>query len=101
MRASAICVLVLSSMVSPCCAQLPTDDCFSAASRDADKAIQYCTKAIKSGRLTDYELVHSLNNRGWAYYRKSDYDRAIQDYNQAIHLKPDYQPSHRAEAKRH
>jgi tetratricopeptide (TPR) repeat protein len=90
MRASAICVLLLSIMLSPCCAQLPTDNCFSEASRDADKAIQYCTEAIKSGRLTDYELVHSLNNRGWAYYRKGDYDRAVQDYNQAIHLKPDY-----------
>ncbi len=71
-------------------AQLPTDDCLNEAGRDPDKAIRYCTAAIESGRPTDYELVHSLNSRGWAYYRKGDFDRAIHDYNQAIQLKPDY-----------
>jgi tetratricopeptide (TPR) repeat protein len=71
-------------------AQLPSDDCLNEAGRDPDKAIRYCTTAIDSGRLTNYELVHSLNSRGWAYYRKADFDRAIQDYNQAIQLQPDY-----------
>jgi tetratricopeptide (TPR) repeat protein len=82
--------LVLCAAGSLGWAQLPSDNCFSEAGRDSEKAIHYCSAAIASGQLTPYELVHSLNIRGWAYYRSGDYDRAIQDYNQAIDLKPDY-----------
>jgi tetratricopeptide (TPR) repeat protein len=89
-RVTVICFLLLCSLASSGSAQLPTDHCFQEGGRDPDKAIRYCTEAIDSGRLTNYELVHSLNTRGWAYYRKGDYDRAIHDYDQAIQLKSDY-----------
>ena len=32
----------------------------------------------------------ALNNRGRAYFHKKDYDRAIRDFDLAIHLKPDH-----------
>lgn len=89
MRLSHVLLLVFN-IVSICFSQMPFDDCLAEAGRDHDKAISDCSAAIESGHLTDYELVHSLNNRGWSYYRKGDYDQAIQDYSQAIHLKADY-----------
>ena len=36
------------------------------------------------------EFAEAYNNRGLAYYRKSDYDRAIIDLNKAIEIKPQY-----------
>ena len=90
LRYLVICWLFVCAGASFEWAQLATDDCFSEAGRDSEKAIRYCTAVIDTGRLTDYELVHSLNSRGWAYYQEGDYDKAIQDYNRAIQLKPDY-----------
>src|SRR5260370_25025764 len=90
LRTTGSCFLVLCAPGRWSAGKLRSEDCMNEAGRDPDKAIRYCTTAIDSGRLTNYELVHSLNNRGWAYYRKADFNRAIQDYNQAIQLQPDY-----------
>ncbi|MCH9050323.1 MAG: tetratricopeptide repeat protein [Proteobacteria bacterium] len=57
---------------------------------DPDLQIDYCTRAIDSGDLSNEKLAHTFNNRGEAYDRKGEYDRAIADYDQAIRLKPDY-----------
>jgi lipoprotein NlpI len=53
---------------------------------DFDLSIGYCTEAIQSGQLSDQDLAIVFNNRGLAYYKKKDYDRAIEDYDQAIRL---------------
>jgi tetratricopeptide (TPR) repeat protein len=53
---------------------------------DFDLAIDYCTAAIQSSELPDQELAGAFNHRGFAYYKKKDYDRAIEDYDQAIRL---------------
>ena len=34
--------------------------------------------------------MDAFNNRGNAYFAESQFDRAIEDYNQAIRLNPDY-----------
>ncbi|MGB6481894.1 MAG: tetratricopeptide repeat protein [Candidatus Acidiferrales bacterium] len=90
MRGITIGFLVFCAMANPCRAQRPTEQCAVDAGRDPDKAIQSCTKAIEAGNLSEYEFIHSLDSRGWAYYRTGDYDKALQDFNQAIQLKPDY-----------
>ena len=36
----------------------------------------------------------AYNNRGLAYYYKGDYDRAIQDYDEAIRLNPNFAPAY-------
>ncbi|MFI5073143.1 MAG: tetratricopeptide repeat protein [Terriglobales bacterium] len=90
MRGITIGFLMLCALANPCRAQLAAEQCVVDAGRDPDKAIQSCTKAIEAGNLSDYEFVHSLDSRGWAYYRTGEYDKALQDFNQAIHLKPDY-----------
>jgi lipoprotein NlpI len=53
---------------------------------DFDLSIDYCTKAIQSGALSDQDLAIVFKNRGLAYYYKKDYERAVQDYDHAIRL---------------
>lgn len=57
---------------------------------DSDQALAYCTAAIESGRLSTANLAVTFNNRGDAYHQKGNYDRAIQDYDQAIRLNPGF-----------
>lgn len=59
--------------------------CMGGPAISLDLRISGCTTLIQSGRLLDRAFYH----RGFAYLNKGDYDRAIQDYNQAIRLKPD------------
>ena len=55
-----------------------------------DLRISGCTTLIQSGRETQSILAVAFCNRGNAYQDyKGDYDRAIQDYDQAVRLKPD------------
>ena len=55
---------------------------------DLDLAIHYYSRAIQSGELPDDQLAFTFSNRGNANYLKGNYDQAIQDYDQAIHLRP-------------
>jgi tetratricopeptide (TPR) repeat protein len=56
----------------------------------ADKAIEACTGAIKSGRYAGWERATRYLDRGNAYKAKGDYDRAVADYNKAIQIDPKY-----------
>jgi tetratricopeptide (TPR) repeat protein len=53
-----------------------------------DQSIQGCNAVIQSGKETKNDLAAAFNNRGLAYDNKKEYDRAIQDYDQAIKLNP-------------
>ncbi len=53
-----------------------------------DLGIQACSSAIQSGLLSDEQLAVAHFNRGQAYYAKGEYDAAIQDYHEAIRIKP-------------
>jgi tetratricopeptide (TPR) repeat protein len=53
-----------------------------------DQAINSCTRAIGAGQLSASSLAIIFTNRGNAYNSKGDYDRAIQDFSQAIRLDP-------------
>jgi tetratricopeptide (TPR) repeat protein len=55
---------------------------------DLDAKITGCTALIQAGQDTTENLSVIYNNRGTAYDDKGDYDHAVQDYNQAIHLNP-------------
>jgi tetratricopeptide (TPR) repeat protein len=55
-----------------------------------DIAIVDCTRAIGSGQLSDADRAITFNNRGNTYFGKRDYVHAIQDYDQAIRIKPNY-----------
>ena len=51
-----------------------------------DIKIGACTRLIQSGRFGDKNLSIIFSNRGVSYKKKGQYDRAIQDYDQAIRL---------------
>src|SRR5258707_5821265 len=57
---------------------------------DWDTQIAACTDAIKAGKGQGKGLAWAFGNRGNAYFGKAQYDRAIQDLDQAIKLDPDY-----------
>jgi tetratricopeptide (TPR) repeat protein len=53
-----------------------------------DQMIRGCTAEIQSGKRKGVVLSGAFTNRGSGYANKGDYDRAIQDYDQAIKLDP-------------
>ena len=63
-------------------------DC--ARTDDVDRAIRACTNIIAMGGQSRDNLAIAYRNRGIAYEKTSDYDRAIADYNKAIELKPQF-----------
>jgi len=67
--------------------------CNDASSSDI-QTIMGCTNLIKSGRDKKHDLLIDYNNRGVAYYNTKDYDRAINDYNAALKLDPNYAPAY-------
>ena len=54
-----------------------------------DIRIAACTRNIQSGRFIGRNLAVAFTNRGLAYKRNGQWDRAIADYSEAIRLKSD------------
>jgi tetratricopeptide (TPR) repeat protein len=54
--------------------------CNRIADVSPDDRIRSCSALIESGSQTPRTLAIAYNNRGGAYYRKGDYDIAIEDY---------------------
>ena len=71
-------------------AQSPTEwiQCLGLEGPIVDTVIDGCTAVIQSGKETREKLATAFDNRGVAYRRKGEYDRALQDYEQAIRLNP-------------
>jgi tetratricopeptide (TPR) repeat protein len=71
-------------------AQSPTEwiQCLGLEGPIVDTVIDSCTAVIQSGQGTREKLATAFDNRGVAYRRKGEYDRALQDYEQAIRLNP-------------
>ncbi|MEY9135712.1 tetratricopeptide (TPR) repeat protein [Bradyrhizobium diazoefficiens] len=53
-------------------------------------AADACTAAIKSGSLQGHDLAVLYLNRGFLASRANDFDKAIQDYGEAIKVDPQY-----------
>ena len=53
-----------------------------------DAAIRLLTKAIESGELSRENLSDVYYNRGLAWGKKGDFDKAIADYTKAIKIEP-------------
>lgn len=54
----------------------------------AELRIAACSWLLQSGKLGPKPLYHTLLNRGYAFEETGQYDRAIQDYDHVIRLKP-------------
>jgi tetratricopeptide (TPR) repeat protein len=57
---------------------------------DPDLSISGCTAMIQSGHETQQKLAVDFYNRGLAYTLKDQYDRAIEDFDEAIRINPTY-----------
>ena len=83
-----ILVLLLSALGEQALAQQNGTAETCAKEKNPDLKVQLCTRAIQSGQLSEMTRAVTFNNRGEAYYRKGQFDRAIEDYDAAIRLKP-------------
>jgi tetratricopeptide (TPR) repeat protein len=71
-------------------AQTPKEwiQCLGLEGPIVDTVIEGCTAIIQAGQEPREKLTTAFDNRGVAYRRKGEYDRALQDYEQAIQLNP-------------
>jgi tetratricopeptide repeat protein len=60
----------------------------------ADRAISACDTILK-GETNDYVRSVALAGRGWAYYEKKQFDRALADLDESIRLYPNAQRYYR------
>ncbi len=63
--------------------------CYSKfATGDYKSAVDYCTRAIDSGELSEPDLIAALINRGVALKSMGEYRRAVDDYTSALRIAP-------------
>ncbi len=84
--------LVLAAMLgaAPVLAQTSKQNWARCEDNDPDLSIGGCTAIIQAGGETNVNLAIAFTNRGIAYNDKRQYDRAIQDFDQAIRLNPSH-----------
>lgn len=87
-RKSALCSCLLLGAAMAAMGQSRQESLDRCRSADPDAKINGCTALIQAGQDTTESLSVIYNNRGIAYDDKGDYDRAIQDFSEAIHLNP-------------
>ncbi len=56
--------------------------------KNVDLRISGCSKLINSKRLNKKDTANAYGNRGTAYGKKGEFDRAIADFGRAIKLNP-------------
>ena len=70
--------------------QQQVDVCESKGSPPLDAIVGGCTALIQSGTYAGRDLSTVFIIRATAHQRKGDLDRAIQDYDQAARLEPNF-----------
>lgn len=88
-RTAAIVVLAGAFLAGPAAGQgADWSLCGPAAPEDWDRAIAACSRLVASGSLKSAERATAHVNRGTAYLRKGEADRAIADLTAALRLEP-------------
>src|SRR3974390_2175893 len=64
--------------------------CISENDPTPEQKISGCTAVIPAEKLKGKRPAFVFSNRGVAYYQKRDYERSIQDFDQAVKLNPKY-----------
>jgi len=95
MRAlTAVALTAVTTLMLPAAIRAQQSDdrsqCFGPAGVSPEQRLESCTAVIKSGGQTPQGLVAAFNSRGNAHLNSPNYDRAIDDYNEAIRLDPKY-----------
>ena len=65
----------------------------AAARGDSERAIGIYTEAIEGGRLSHADRARALTGRGVVHGNAGAYDRAIEDYDQALAVRPRHAPA--------
>lgn len=84
------CLLVLASVLSVTALAQNYDEFFKKcyANGDPDQTIIACSAVITKGLDDNIDLATAFKNRGNAYDDKGRYDRALEDYDQAVTINP-------------
>jgi tetratricopeptide (TPR) repeat protein len=99
-RKPALCACLLLGTATASLGQSMQEHLTKCMSADPDTRIAACTAIIQApvanlmaglhvGKASE-NLSAAYNNRGDAYYKKGDYDRAIPDFSEAIRLSPSF-----------
>jgi tetratricopeptide (TPR) repeat protein len=96
---SALCTCLLLGAAMAAIGQSRQENLNKCRSADPDIRIAGCTALIQAGQDTTQNLSVIYNNRGSAIASKREYDRAIQDYNEAIRLSPSTAYNYRERGK--
>jgi tetratricopeptide (TPR) repeat protein len=80
-------VMVLAGLVT---SPGVTTDRETCVEQTGDVAIAACTRLITSGDFSGNSLAVIYYNRGLTWYDKSEFDRAIQDYDRAVQLEQNF-----------
>jgi hypothetical protein len=56
---------------------------------NSERQVSLCTIAIESYSINDARRSQAYDNRGIAYAREEQHERALADFNEAIRLAPD------------
>jgi tetratricopeptide (TPR) repeat protein len=75
------------ALAQPAAAADSASDCFS---EDNERRITGCTEILSSPSISEEERSTALAMRALAYSLKGQYDRAIQDYDAAITINPNF-----------
>lgn len=57
---------------------------------EPQRRIETCTQLLTAKGFSTSDRAHIFNNRGIAYEKIDEFDKAVADYDQAISLKPDF-----------
>ena len=92
-RSFLIAVLAMTTALAPAWTQSVGQDNSDLArciNSDPNIAIPICTRVILASHEPPERLASAFYGRGNAYYAKGDFDRAIEDYSEAIQRRQDY-----------
>jgi tetratricopeptide (TPR) repeat protein len=84
-RAGFICIAAIWFVVPA-----EADDSEVCVRGSGDNAIEACTRALNSGRYDRNNLAIIYSNRANQWERKGDFDKAMQDHDEAIRTAPTY-----------
>jgi tetratricopeptide (TPR) repeat protein len=85
----AITLAALLALATPSRAAM-MEDCVQ--NRDWDLKVHGCTSVIDSGQYSGKKLAAFYSLRGITYHRLGEYQRAIEDYDEALRLAPNFAP---------
>ena len=93
LRVMAVSAALLLALASPASAQIDPqliDWCDANDNATPEQSISGCTALIQSEEYAGDDLAIVFSNRGVAYFRNGQPEKAIQDYDRAILLNPDF-----------